>query len=64
MPDVAAEPTVLVEDLGSIRRLTMNRPDALNALNADLTDAISAAIRAAGADETVSVVILRGAGRA
>ena len=42
----------------------MNRPDALNALNAELTEAISVAIRAAGADDAVSVVILRGAGRA
>ena len=64
MPDVAAEPILLVEDLGPVRRLTMNRPDALNALNAELTEAISAAIRAAGADDAVSVVILRGAGRA
>jgi enoyl-CoA hydratase len=42
----------------------MNRPQALNALDHDLTEAISAAIAAAGTDETVSVVILRGAGRA
>ena len=58
------EPVVLVEDIGSVRRLTMHRPDALNALNAALTDGISAAIRAAGEDPAVSVVILRGAGRA
>src|SRR4029077_10106584 len=64
VPDVAAEPILLVEDLGPVRRLTMNRPDALNALDTELTEAISVAIRAAGADETVSVVILRGAGRA
>src|SRR5438552_15167326 len=42
----------------------MNRPDTLNALNAELTEAISVAIRAAGGDDAVSVVILRGAGRA
>jgi enoyl-CoA hydratase len=54
----------LVEDRGAVRRLTMNRPDALNALNAELTDAISAAIGEAGADDAVSVVVLRGAGRA
>jgi enoyl-CoA hydratase len=58
------EPVLLVEDIGPVRRLTMNRPQALNALNHDLTEAISAAIAAAGADEDVSVVILRGAGRA
>jgi enoyl-CoA hydratase len=60
----AAEPVVLVEDIGPIRRLTMNRPGALNALNHDLISGIADAIRAAGADDAVSVVILRGAGRA
>jgi enoyl-CoA hydratase len=55
---------LLQEDLGSVRRLTMNRPAALNALNAELTDALSAAIQRAGSDDDVSVVILRGAGRA
>jgi enoyl-CoA hydratase len=54
----------LVEDVGPIRRLTMNRPGALNALNGELTRALSEAILAAGHDEGVSVVILRGAGRA
>jgi len=59
-----AEPVVLVENIGSVRRLTMNRPNALNALNHDLTQGLSAEIRAAGDDDDVSVVILRGAGRA
>jgi enoyl-CoA hydratase/carnithine racemase len=60
----AAEPVVLVEDIGPVRRLTMNRPDALNALNHPLTDGLRTQIDAASADEAVSVVILRGAGRA
>ena len=65
MPDAAtAEPVVQVEDLGPVRRLTMNRPNALNALDHDLVDGLSDAIRAAGDDDAVSVVILRGAGRA
>jgi enoyl-CoA hydratase len=58
------EPVVLVEDLGPIRRLTMNRPKTLNALNGDLIDGLSEALAAAAADEAVSVLILRGAGRA
>jgi enoyl-CoA hydratase len=62
--DVAAEAVLLQEDLGPVRRLTMNRPAALNALNAELTDALSAAIKGAGSEDGVSVVILRGAGRA
>jgi enoyl-CoA hydratase len=60
----ATEPVLLVDDVGPVRRLTMNRPQALNALNHDLTEALSAAIRDAGDDDGVSVVILRGAGRA
>ena len=57
-------PVLLTEDLGPVRRLTMNRERALNALNGEMTDAISRAIGAAGEDDAVSVVILRGAGRA
>src|SRR5207247_1492027 len=55
---------LLADDLGPVRRVTLNRPKALNALNGPLTDALSEAIRAAGSDPSVSVVILRGAGRA
>jgi enoyl-CoA hydratase len=57
-------PVLLTEDIGPVRRLTMNRERAVNALNGELVGAISAAIAAAGADDGVSVVILRGAGRA
>jgi enoyl-CoA hydratase/carnithine racemase len=42
----------------------MNRPKALNALSHDLMEALAAAIEEAGRDDAVSVVILRGAGRA
>jgi enoyl-CoA hydratase len=59
-----AEPVLLVEDLGPVRRLTMNRPGSLNALNGALMDALMAALEAAAADGSVSVVVLRGAGRA
>src|SRR5215213_1335427 len=55
---------VLSEDLGPVRRLTMNRPDALNALDGELLDALGSALDAAAADDGVRVVILRGAGRA
>ena len=64
MSEATTEPVVLVEDLGPVRRLTMNRPNALNALNGELIDGLSQAIRAAGTDPGVAVVILRGAGRA
>ncbi len=65
MTDAAVdEPLVLTEDIGPVRRLTMNRPNALNALSHDLIEALSVAFRGAGADPDVSVIILRGGGRA
>ena len=59
-----SEPILLVEDLGPVRRLTMNRPGSLNALNADLVGAMSRALDEAADDDDVRVLILRGAGRA
>lgn len=60
----AQGPMLLEEDIGPVRRLTMNRPDALNALNGELIEAMSTGVRAASEDDDVRVVILRGAGRA
>ena len=56
--------TILVEDQGAIRVLTLNRPAKLNALNAELVEALTAAVRAADVDDSVVVLILTGAGRA
>ena len=55
---------LLIENRGAVRLLTLNRPTKLNALNADLVHALSDALRAAQADESVSVLILAGSGRA
>jgi enoyl-CoA hydratase/carnithine racemase len=55
---------LLVEDLGPVRRLTMNRPEALNALSEGLMAALGSALEGAAADDTVAVLIIRGAGRA
>ncbi|HEX9121781.1 MAG TPA: enoyl-CoA hydratase-related protein [Actinomycetota bacterium] len=63
-PAAPPEPVLLVEDLGSVRRLTMNRPKALNALNGELMDALEEAMDAAAAEDGVGVLVLRGAGRA
>jgi len=48
----------------SIVTLVMNRPDRLNALNNDLSNALNEALTRLAADKTVHVVILTGAGRA
>ena len=37
---------LLIEDVGPVRRLTMNRPDRLNALNGELVEALSRALAA------------------
>jgi enoyl-CoA hydratase/carnithine racemase len=56
--------TVLVEDQGAIRVLTLNRPTKLNAMNVELVDTLIGAVRAADDDDRVAVVILTAAGRA
>jgi enoyl-CoA hydratase len=55
---------LLSDDIGAVRRLTLNRPSALNALNVELLEALDQAFEAAAEDDDVRVVILRGAGRA
>src|SRR5699024_9484141 len=42
----------------------LNRPDRLNAITAEMAREISDAVAAANEDETVRVIVLRGAGRA
>ncbi len=58
------EEVMLCEDRGRVRILTMNRPGKLNALNTALTEALLEQLRTADRDESVSVVVLTGAGRA
>jgi len=55
--------SLLIEDIGPIRRLTLNRPDKLNALNTDLVEALSAALADAGDATGVRIVVIAGAGR-
>jgi len=55
---------LLVEKSGGIATITLNRPEALNALNAELRNAIERAFRELAQDGEVRVAILTGAGRA
>ncbi|MGH3583094.1 MAG: enoyl-CoA hydratase-related protein, partial [Mycobacterium sp.] len=52
--------TILTSDHGAVRLLTLNRPEARNALNRELIRALYAALTEADADEAVRAVVLTG----
>ncbi len=56
-----AEP-LLIEHAGPVLRLRMNRPHLHNAFDPALIAALTAALRAAGDDAAVRVVVLEGEG--
>ena len=54
---------VLEERAGAVLRLTLNRPDVLNAFNQEMAHALRTALDAAAADAGIRAVLLTGAGR-
>jgi len=54
---------VVYERDGRIGRVTLNRPDVLNAIDDALPGELEAAVVAAGSDDRVHVIILSGAGK-
>jgi methylglutaconyl-CoA hydratase len=54
---------LLIESIGAIRILTLNRPDKRNALNDELVADLKAALIAADADDSLRAVVIRGAGK-
>ena len=61
MPSAEAEPVLLVDTTDRVRTLTLNRPQARNALSMELRTQFYAALHEAEADDAVDVVILTGA---
>lgn len=57
-------PKVLYEKDGRIGRITLNRPEVLNAIDGDLPQELADAVAKANADPGVHVIVLSGAGRA
>jgi enoyl-CoA hydratase/carnithine racemase len=53
---------VITEKQGHIRLITLNRPERLNAINADLLTEMGAALAEASADHETRAVIITGAG--
>ena len=55
---------VTIDDNNSVRTLTLNRPEALNAFNDLMRDEVTSAILNAATDDTIKVLVVTGAGRA
>jgi len=53
-----------IDRIGSIANLSINRPEALNALNYKLLVELKSAVDSISADDSVHVLILTGEGRA
>ncbi len=57
------EPVLLQDRQGAVQTLTLNRPDALNALTSQLRRELLAAVNAARRDDAVRAIVITGAGR-
>ncbi|WP_026917476.1 crotonase/enoyl-CoA hydratase family protein [Gordonia shandongensis] len=60
----AQSPAALYEVRGGVAVITLNRPDAMNAVNAALATAVGRHLEQAADDPDVRVVVLTGSGRA
>jgi enoyl-CoA hydratase/carnithine racemase len=56
--------TILYDKSGPVATITLNRPEALNAITPQMTEELHAALDTADADAGVRAIILTGAGRA
>lgn len=56
--------TLLVERKGEVGLITLNRPDALNALNKQLMDELTAALDAYEADDKIHCIVITGSQKA
>jgi 2-(1,2-epoxy-1,2-dihydrophenyl)acetyl-CoA isomerase len=63
MPDQSYA-TLLHDQDGGVATITLNRPDALNALNSQMRGELLAAINAARRDDGTRAIVITGAGRA
>jgi enoyl-CoA hydratase len=61
--DSTPEAVVLYEQRGAVALVTMNRPAFGNAQNSAMTYALDAAFYRAASDDSVKVIVLRGAGK-
>jgi crotonobetainyl-CoA hydratase len=62
-PDTATDPAALVERRGNVALITINRPQARNAVNSAVSIAVGDALHAAQNDPDVRAVVITGAGQ-
>lgn len=55
--------TILTETRGQIALITLNRPDKLNALSAQLREEVEKAVEAAWKDDDIRALVVTGAGK-
>jgi len=64
MTETEAEPAALYDVRGRVAIITLNRPGAMNAVNAELSTAVGEALEAAATDPDVRAIVITGTGRA
>ena len=64
MSETSTEEAVLVERRDRVMVITLNRPEAMNAINGALSHGLLNAVRELGADDSLTAGIITGAGRA
>ena len=62
--EITMNQTVLTEKIGKVGVLTLNRPEALNALNQEMLQALVQALQFFDADSTVTVMLIKGSEKA
>lgn len=61
---MSEQDSILVQDKGSVRTITLNQPDTYNAFSEAMLASLSKAVRAAAKDKSVRCLVLTGAGKA
>jgi 2-(1,2-epoxy-1,2-dihydrophenyl)acetyl-CoA isomerase len=62
--EVAVSDTIRYQTVGQVAWVTLHRPEARNALNLEMKDALLSVLRATADDDSIRAVVLTGAGRA
>ena len=63
MSEQSSEQEVLVEKRGRVMIITLNRPEAMNAINGALSHGLMAAITDLNNDDSLTAGVITGAGR-